>query len=175
MTRRLLPCLFALLFSLPLLGQVANPISSFLKQRLPDNEKHFVDSAELMPAEKYNYRPTPAQMTFGHAILHVSQSNVFLCSRISGAPAPKVEKLSDTDAKDKLIGALKDSFHYCSQVLAPLDDSKLGDEVDFFGGHKVARGAAMMVLLGDWYDHYAGLAIYLRLNGILPPTARPAK
>jgi len=171
--RRLLPCL--LLCSLPIVAQVTNPISGFLKQRLPDNEKHFVDSAELMPADKYGYRPTPAQMTFGHAILHVAQSNVFLCSRISGVPAPPAAKLTDTAGKETLIGALKDSFAYCSRALAPLDDSKLGDEIDFFGGHKVARGAGMMVLLGDWYDHYSMLAIYLRLNDILPPTARPAK
>jgi len=28
-------------------------------------------------------------------------------------------------------------------------------------------------LSDDWYDHYGAQAVYLRLNGILPPTAKP--
>ena len=30
----------------------------------------------------------------------------------------------------------------------------------------------MTVTTADWADHYSQLAIYLRLNGVLPPTAR---
>jgi hypothetical protein len=29
-----------------------------------------------------------------------------------------------------------------------------------------------MVLASSWADHYAEAAMYLRLNGVLPPTAR---
>jgi len=31
----------------------------------------------------------------------------------------------------------------------------------------------MMITVGDWADHYSQEANYLRLNGVLPPTARP--
>jgi hypothetical protein len=44
-----------------------------------------------------------------------------------------------------------------------------------FGNRPTSRAAAMMMLTGSWTDHYATQAIYLRLNGILPPTAQPAK
>jgi len=31
-----------------------------------------------------------------------------------------------------------------------------------------------MVILGDdWFDHYSTMAIYLRANGINPPSAQP--
>ena len=30
----------------------------------------------------------------------------------------------------------------------------------------------MTIATGDWADHYSQVAIYLRLNGILPPTAK---
>ena len=36
-------------------------------------------------------------------------------------------------------------------------------------------GGALVALGGSWTDHYATEAIYLRLNGILPPTAQPEK
>jgi hypothetical protein len=33
----------------------------------------------------------------------------------------------------------------------------------------------MLSLSNDWADHYSAAAIYLRLNGLLPPTAQPRK
>jgi hypothetical protein len=30
----------------------------------------------------------------------------------------------------------------------------------------------MFVTVDDWADHYSQSAIYMRLNGLLPPTAR---
>ncbi len=43
------------------------------------------------------------------------------------------------------------------------------------GNHPGSSAAALIVLSDDWYDHYGAQAIYLRLNGILPPTAQPVK
>jgi hypothetical protein len=36
----------------------------------------------------------------------------------------------------------------------------------------VTKARAVIALAQDWADHYAQVAIYLRLNGILPPSAR---
>jgi hypothetical protein len=44
-----------------------------------------------------------------------------------------------------------------------------------FGNRPASRATALIVLSDDWYDHYGAQAIYLRLNGILPPTAQPAQ
>jgi hypothetical protein len=35
-----------------------------------------------------------------------------------------------------------------------------------------SRAAVMTITTGDWADHYSQVAIYLRLNGVLPPTAK---
>jgi len=48
----------------------------------------------------------------------------------------------------------------------------MGDEVALWGGRKATRAAALIALTNDWADHYAMAAIYLRLNGLLPPTAK---
>jgi hypothetical protein len=153
---------------------VANPVTSTVKAQLTRYAKNMVAAADLMPAEKYNFRPTPEMNTFGHLIMHIAQSNNILCSKISGAAAPDV-KLADTDTKDKLVAALKASFEYCTASLANVDDSKLGDPLTLFGNRPSSRAGALIALSDDWYDHYGTQAIYLRLNGILPPTAQPAK
>ncbi|MEO7102073.1 MAG: DinB family protein [Gemmatimonadaceae bacterium] len=153
----------------------ANPISSALKNSLKSSEKNLVAAAESMPADKYGYKPTPAQMSFGQLVIHVAGSNEFMCATIAGTKAPQREKVTETSPKAVLVARIKQSFEYCSTTLAPVDDSKLGESVPFFGGRTISRGGAMMDLVGDWSDHYGASAIYLRLNGILPPTAKGAK
>ncbi len=157
------------------MGPVANPVSTMVKgQLLGRFSKNMVGAAELMPAEKYGFQPTPEMNSFGHLVLHIAQSNYFLCSKISGMAAPDV-KLVDADGKDKLVAGLKASFEYCGTALEKVDDSKLGEQVTLFGNRPFSRAGALIILSGDWYDHYGAQAIYLRLNKILPPTAQPKK
>jgi len=153
-------------------GPVANPVTTTVKSQLTRYEKNIVAAADLMPAEKFNFKPTPEMNTFGHVVMHIAQSNNTLCSKISGAAAPDA-KLADTDGKDKLVAALKASFEFCRTALANVDDSKLGESMVLFGNRPASRAAALIALSDGWNDHYGAEAIYLRLNGILPPTAQP--
>ncbi|HVC20071.1 MAG TPA: DinB family protein [Vicinamibacterales bacterium] len=152
--------------------QAANPVTTAVRQQVAMHARIMTAAAEEMPADKYSYKPTPAQMSFGHLIMHVGQSNDFLCSKISGEPAPKGPKLTETSPKAELITALKASFSYCDSALGKLDDSTLSHEVTVFGGHSMSRAGAMIMLTGDLADHYSQQAMYLRLNGHLPPTAQ---
>jgi hypothetical protein len=170
-------CVISVPLAAPLAAQdQANPISTTLKHELEGAQKNLVAAAEAMPADKYSFKPTPAQMSFGQLMLHVAGSNEFMCATIAGTKAPQRAKLDvATATKDQLVARIKESFDYCSTTVAPIDDSKLGEMVPFFGGRKISRGGAMVSLVGDWSDHYGASAIYLRLNGILPPTAKGAK
>ena len=155
------------------LGPVTNPVSAAVKAQLPRFSKNMVAAAEAMPAEKFNFKPTPEMNSFAHLVMHIAQSNNGLCSKISDTPAPEA-KLADTDPKDKLVAGLKASFDYCASALEKVDDSKLGDQMMLFGSRPFSRAAVLIILSDDWYDHYGAQATYLRLNGILPPTAQPA-
>jgi hypothetical protein len=150
-----------------------NPVSDMLRQLLPGYTKNMVGAAELMPADKYQYKPTPEQLTFGHVVLHVAQSNNILCSKLTSTPPPQSDA-KDTDPKDKLVATIKASFDYCSEVLAKADDSNLGTAVALSATRSSTKAGVMITLACDWYDHYAAQAIYLRLNGILPPSAPQA-
>jgi hypothetical protein len=140
-------------------------------------------AADDMPVSKFNYRPTPAQLSFGGVLVHLAGGNEFLCSSVAGTKAPDEPKPSATDTTaagwasygPKAVEHLKRSFEYCTTALAKVDDSKLTDQVPWFGGpnSKTSRAMALLALPMDWEDHYSQLAIYLRINGILPPSARP--
>ena len=169
-------CLALLFTATAVLAQEKNPVTSVVKEMLPRQQKNLIAAAEEMPAEKYSFRPTASQMEFGHLVLHVIQSNNLLCSRIGDVPEVKAAvPLKESDGKDKLVAALKASFEFCSTNLAKVDDSKLGDEVELFGGRKGSRAFALFILTNGWADHYGAAAMYLRLSGLLPPTAQPQK
>jgi hypothetical protein len=164
----------------PVFTPSANPVSDAVRTVLVRESKNLVGSAELMPADKYGFQPTPAEMTFGRLVAHIVQTNVFICSGIGSTPAPmtsdNLQKLQGTDPKEALVAAMKTSFDYCSDSLAKVQDSTLGEEVSMFGRKAgQSRAAAMITIATDWTDHYSTAASYLRLNGILPPTAQPKK
>jgi hypothetical protein len=153
---------------------VANPVSATVKSQLPRFAKNMVAAAEAMPAEKYSFKPTPEMNTYAHLVMHSAQANYGLCSKISGTPAPEVT-ITDTDGKDKLVAALKSSFDFCTTALSAADDSKLGDPMTLGPNRQSTRAGTMILLSDEWFDHYGTQAVYLRLNGILPPSAQPPK
>lgn len=151
----------------------SNPVVSTVRQLEERQAKNLIGAADQMPADKYSYHPTPEQMSFAHLVIHVVEANYGSCARIAGEQ-PREVKLSETDSKDVLTKATRDSFAYCEQVLAKADDSTLGLAVAFPGGRTGTRAAALIHLATGWADHYAGEAMYLRLNGLLPPSAQKA-
>jgi uncharacterized damage-inducible protein DinB len=154
---------------------VANPVATAVRSSVERQSKNLIAATEEMPADKYGYQPTPAQNTFGHMVVHMANSNFRLCSMISGVGIPKMDELKETDGKDKLTAALKSSFDFCTQSLANVDDSKLGEVVFTRGAFTLTRANAMIALTNDFADHYSAAAMYLRLNGLLPPTAQQAR
>jgi len=149
-----------------------SPVTDAVRAAASRAAQNLPAAADEMPADKFSFKPTPTQMTFAELLLHVARSNARLCSVVSSSPAPELPKLAPTDPKDTIVALLKQTFSYCTGVLGGLDDAKLADSVPFFGGRKVTRAAALLDLVADWADHYSQAAAYLRLNGLLPPTAR---
>jgi len=154
---------------------VKDPVSASLRIMLPRSQNNILGAIQAMPADKFSFKPTPDQMTFGHLVSHIADTNFFLCAKATDVPAPKPEEVKDTDSKDKLLAAAKASFDFCNDALSKMDDSKLGDSIQLFGPKQFPRAMAALYLANTWADHYAEAAQDLRLNGILPPSAQPKK
>ena len=155
----------------------ANAVSDAVRSQLARHAKHLIASAEQLPADKYGFQPTPAQMTFGQLIAHIVQTNVALCMAASNVPAPmspqELKSVAGTDSKEALVASLKKSFDYCEQALAKLQDASLPEEAVMFGKPVgMSRASALVTIAVDWADHYSTAASYLRLNGLLPPSAK---
>ena len=91
--------------------------------------------------------------------------------RVDFLPRPRVPEAVDANHAD--LAAIRASFVYCDSALARVDETKLADQIPFYGGRMASRFQALLSLSMDWADHYSQQAMYLRLNGLLPPSARP--
>jgi hypothetical protein len=169
--KRLVMIGIVLLSASALAQQSKSPASDVLREMLTGREKNTVAAFEEMPADKFDYKPTPQQMTFGHLAAHIVEGNNYFCANVGDVPQPKVE-FQGTEGKEKLVAGVKASFEFCHTALAKADDSKMSENVTWFDGKPRARAWAFMGAAASWADHYGTAAMYLRLNGLLPPTAK---
>ncbi len=153
----------------------SNPIVWSASQIYDRQSKFMIAAAEQMPADKYSYHPTPDQWTFAKIVSHVAAANGGVCGLLSDQPAPAATRVAETASKPELVAAVKASFDFCGKVMDNLHDDKLGDTITYFRGARVPRARALFELTDDLEDHYSQMASYLRLNGMLPPSAAPKK
>lgn len=133
--------------------------------------------AEAMPAEKYGYKPTPAQQSFGERVLHVAQVNLMLL-QVLGAktPAPAIDMSATSKAAS--MAALKRVDDYGVAVIKEFGEQGLLARIDspgpvgWFMGPKISRQRALYFLMTHSQDTYGQLVVYARLNGIIPPASR---
>ena len=152
--------------------EAATPVSNAVRSAADRAATNFIAAAQEMPADKYGFKPTPAQMSFGDAIGHMSAGNDALCSSIGGVTPPKRTAIAAGAQKEKLVARLRETFQFCESALAKVNDSRLGEKVPYFGDQELSRAQVMVAAAEEWAGHYSQLAVYLRLNGLVPPTAK---
>ena len=59
-------------------------VSTDLRNGFNEVNEWVTKAAEMVPAEKYNYRPVDTVRTFGQLIAHVTDSYNFFCARGAG-------------------------------------------------------------------------------------------
>src|SRR5690348_14490564 len=160
------------------------PITAVMKQRTMAYQQRLAQAFDSIPERLLGYTPTPAQLPLGSIAQPLPDDNYFYCNQFGAMKATRTaEETSTPDSvkatwsKDKLVTQLKQSFRFCEDAFAQLDDAKLADQVSVTFGNgqsrMVTRAGAVVGHLTDMADHYSQLANYMRLNNILPPTALP--
>jgi uncharacterized damage-inducible protein DinB len=161
----------------------ANPITTAFRTRISGLHRNIAQAFDSIPASKFSYKPTPAQLSIGYIAQHIADDDYFFCNNFGALKGTRpaedtatADSVKATWPKEKLVTRLKESFTYCDQAIAQLDDAKLAESVTItFGGNSrtVARAGMVLGHALDLADHYSQLANYMRLNNILPPTALP--
>ncbi|MFY9582950.1 MAG: DinB family protein [Candidatus Acidiferrales bacterium] len=149
-----------------------NPLSAFNKGVYGPVKNILLRSAEKMPEENYNFKPTDAVRSFGQVVGHVADAQYLFCSIVLGEknPAPKIEQTKTSKAD--LIAALKDAFAYCDKAYDGMTDASATQMVKLFGSDTPKLGVLTVNNMHN-LEHYGNLVTYMRLKNIVPPTSEP--
>ena len=113
-------------------------------------------SADMVPAEKYNYKPVDTVRSFGQIIGHITDSYNYYCAQGGGTKvewADPAEK-GNTD-KATLVPKLKEALDKCNAAYAA-DNGQL---------------PPLMENIAHTNLHYGNLITYLRMMGMKPPSS----
>ena|SRR5271155_647926 len=122
--------------------------------------------AQAMPAESYDFKPVPEEMSFGQQMFHIAQANYSYCSGAAKAKSP-FSKPEKTD-KDAAIKALGESFDYCAKVASNLSEDQLNERLT--RGKTTFTVRELLLGVQTHMAHHRGQAeVYLRVKGIKPP------
>ena len=158
----------------PAVGTAIAPSETYGKL-LSGMEKEFVDAAEAMPEDKFDFAPAASAgdfkgvRSFGAQVKHVADANYyFFGGNMSEADLKaKSEAIDKLKSKAEIIQALKDSL-----VQAHTYVSVITYENAFVTTEHGTRGGMASFGLAHMMDHYGQMVVYLRMNGIVPPASR---
>jgi uncharacterized damage-inducible protein DinB len=156
-------------------------IQQVLDRSVGNVEKEFVPAAEAMPENKYNFAPTDGEFkgvrTFAQQVKHVAATNFELGAVIlQEKPRPDIGDETGPDSvktKAECVQYLKESFAYLHKAIAAINDQNVVESLKSpWGQSTVTRMGLVTLLVGHCFDHYGQMAVYLRMNGIVPPASR---
>jgi len=133
-----------------------------------------LDVANAMPADLYNFKPSPEEMTFGEQMIHIAGANVFRFNQITGIKPPFPLDPAKPPASDKqnVLKLLDQSFDYVIDVLPKITPEQLQRtwHIPSWKGRNDPDGRAMIVnMFVHTAHHRAQCEVYLRAKGIKPP------
>lgn len=138
-------------------------------ERLKNSKEYTLQVAEKMPADKYGFKPTPEEMSFGTMLLHMAENLLYISTEFVSPDRGRAMGAPPTDStKAGAIKAITSAYDFAIATVASFPREQLADSVAFFAG-KITR-LQMINILSDHQTHHRGqLIVYLRLNGIVPP------
>jgi uncharacterized damage-inducible protein DinB len=157
-------------------------VAALLDNELSDLEKQFLDAADAMPDDKYNFKPTIGEfegvLTFGEQVKHVAFYNYATFAIMLGEkPPPDADASRGPDAirtKADILTYARNSFAGGHRATAATRIENLIARMDNLpdSAHGETRLQMMMFAVRHGASHYGQMVEYLRMNGIVPPASR---
>ena len=151
----------------PARAQDGRTVTREIKELHNRIREDIVRSAERMPAEHFDFRPTPDVRTFGQLVGHVATNLYGMCAAAGAQRNPHPALVEQTaSGKVELVDGLKAAYDYCEEALASLNDVNGLDRVT-----ASREGTRLSFLVGAIQHtslHYGNMVTYMRLQGLVP-------
>jgi len=147
-----------------------NPLSTWNKMAYGRVKDILLRSAQKMPEENYNFKPTDTVRSYGQILGHVADAQYMFCSIALGEKNPDLKIEQTKTSKADLIAALNSAFAYCDKAYDGMTDASATQMVKLFG-NDAPRLAALTVNNMHDLEHYGNLVTYMRMKNIVPPSS----
>jgi uncharacterized damage-inducible protein DinB len=127
-------------------------------------------SAEKIPENLYDFKPTADVRSIAGLLGHIADGNNLLCGMAAGDKTPPSRANEKKTTRADLVAALNASYAACDKVFAATTDANASDAVDFFG-NKQTRFGMLAFTTSHMWEHYGNLVTYMRLKNIVPPSS----
>lgn len=140
-----------------------------------DIGRKLIAMAEDFPEDKYDFKPTPAQQTFGQRLLHAAGVNYFFTNVVLGQKPPSMESANPGQYKTKaeIAAFVKKSFADGADAIKQNDMNKI--VTDPFSKDRERVSDFAYGFIEHSGEIYGQLAVYYRVAGLVPPESRPKK
>jgi uncharacterized damage-inducible protein DinB len=150
-------------------GGVA-PHVAILKAQADTIRSFVLRTAEKVPENLYDFKPTPDVRSVASLLGHIADGNNLLCG-LAGTGKTVIDQSNEKKTtRADLVAALKASYAACDQVFAATTDANATTPVDFFGQKQTRLGMLAFTNSHMW-EHYGNLVTYMRLKNIVPPSS----
>ena len=147
-------------------------VASDMLKDWTQQESTMVAIADAMPEDKFGYKSTPAQRSYGEQVMHVVQVNQALLGTLGGkTPAPSINMKATSKAD--VMQALRQSYDYGEAVFKEFNDAAWTQAV--MGPRFMGQATRMRIanfVMTHTMDIYGQMVVYLRLNGGTPPASQ---
>lgn len=158
-------------------------VAALYDSQLKSAESEVVSLAKAMPESAYNFAPTQGAFekvrTFGGQAKHIA-SVIYIVGAAARQEKPPVDLGAGEDGpasmqtKAEIVKFLQGAFAYGHEVMATLTAANQLDMVKSpFGGPDMARAALANLSIWHSFDHYGQMAVYARMNNVIPPASMP--
>jgi len=125
--------------------------------------------AEIVPEDKYDFKPTPTVRTLRENLIHLIGENYLFFSKVSGETLPSNDRFKDLKTRDEILKELRASYDYGAKVWDTLTEVKAQELVEGRNNQKVQRWSFILGAIQDNMNHYGNLVVYVRMIGLVPP------
>ena len=134
-------------------------------------EDHVVRLAEVIPADKYTWRPADGVRSISEVLLHLASSHNNMPRFLGVAPREGMlgaEYDKSTLDKAKIVAALRESFAFMRAGVERLTDADAEKTLPWFDGKNTYRGM-LYFMARHTGEHTGQLIAYARVIGVVPP------
>lgn len=155
------------------------PLGVLLDRTWAGFEKQFVEAADAMPEDKFDFKPGGPLFkdarTFGEQVRHYGAALYYNAAQQLGEKPPvEIEGESGPDAikgKAAIMQYLRNGFQYMRRAVGTMTSENATTVIktpDRVG----TRLLFAMLAAQHGGDHYGQIVVSLRMNGIVPPASR---